>query len=133
MYTQHVTDHPVDVFAQLDRALKNSFQPDIFSVKPVQDTLLQITPLLVKVKDLCILQPRRKSPFNNATSRSTTYHAVIDIFGEGTFDPSTRAIIITSDKTLVRAMKRASYSSHCVPYFFRTIELHICRLVSKNM
>ena len=42
-YIKCVSDHPVDTFATLSRALYISFKPVIFGVKQFQEDLLQIT------------------------------------------------------------------------------------------
>ena len=54
-YTQRVTYHPVDTFAPLKHNLATSFQPAIFGGKLLQEYLLQITSLPVKMAGLGII------------------------------------------------------------------------------
>ena len=98
-YTKRVIYHPVEKYFPLDREVDNSIKTAIFDVKQVQDNLLQIASLPVKMAGFGIFKTTSKTPLNHNTSRDITAHHVEDILGEVAFDPSTDATTMTSGHT----------------------------------
>ena len=80
-YIQHITYNYNYMFAPLDRALSNSFQPAIFEINLVQEYLLKITSLMVSMSGLVVLQNIIEALLIHAASRAITSHAVVAILG----------------------------------------------------
>ena len=76
-----MTDHPDNTVATLDRALKETFTPDIFGTGLVQEDILRINYLPISMTGMVIHQPSREAPLNHNISRAITAHAVATILG----------------------------------------------------
>ena len=76
VYITCINDHPEDTFPPLDHVLANSLNPDIFVVNQVQEELLQITLIPVRMEGLGILHPRHEALLKHVTSTVSTNHAV---------------------------------------------------------
>ena len=80
-YIQHVSDHPGKNKSLFEHELANSFNPDIFGVKQVQEDLLQIKSLPLIITGLGTLHPSQEAPPNHATSRASNSHGISEILG----------------------------------------------------
>ena len=122
IYIKHISDHPVDIFSTLDRALARSLNTVIFGAKHVQEQLLRNNSIPLKMASLGILKSIQEAPINHATSGDITDHTVAAILVEGSYGPNTHATTMTLGQTPDKAYKGEAYSIQYVDYMSVFIE-----------